>query len=79
MIWRELMTTEKIWSELIKTGIELHKKASEKKLPGEMNLTDFMNETGYGKDKARAILQNLVQAGLLKTRVDGRVTYYSPK
>jgi hypothetical protein len=73
------MTTEKIWKELIEIGIELHKKSRIKKLPGEMNLTDFMNETGYGKEKSRTILQGLVAAGLLKTRVDGRVTYYSPK
>ena len=73
------MTTEKSWSELIETGEKLLKETRNKKLPGEMNLTDFMNESGYGKEKARAILHGLVEAGLLKTRVDGRITYYSPK
>jgi len=73
------MTTEKSWKELIETGIKLHEKSQSKKLPGEMILIDFINETGYGKDKAKAILRGLVEAGLLKTRVDGRITYYSPK
>lgn len=72
------MTTEEIWSELIETGEKLQRESRNKKLPGEMNLTDFMKESGYGKDKAKAILVRLLEAGLIQARVDGRVTYYSP-
>ena len=73
------MTTEKSWKELIETGKKLHEEKRNRKLPGEMNLTDFMNETGYGKEKAREILHHLVDAGLVTARVDGHVTYYSAK
>jgi hypothetical protein len=71
--------TEKNWKELIDVGEKLHEEARIKKRPGEMNLKDFMDDSGFSKDKAKAILRHLVEAGLLNARVDGRVTYYSPK
>ncbi len=67
------------WKELIEAGIKLHEKTRNRKLPGEMNLIDFIDETGFGKEKAKAILRGLVEAGLLNVRVDGRITYYSSK
>jgi hypothetical protein len=71
--------TEKNWKELIETGEKLQREARNKKLPGEMNLSDFMRESGYGKEKSHEILDQLVAAGLITFRVDGRITYYSPK
>lgn len=73
------MTTEKTWKELIETGKKLHEESKSKRLPGEISMTEFMEENNFTKDMARKILRHLIEAGLITVRVDGMYKFYSPK
>jgi hypothetical protein len=72
------MTTEKSWKELIETGKELHEKTKDKRLPGEVSMSEFMEENNFTKDMARKILRHLIEGGLVTVRVDGMYKFYSP-
>lgn len=56
--------TDKIWAEII----ENEKRTTSSRLEGEKTVYDFMDETGFSRDKAYKKLSRLVKEGKLTVR-----------